>query len=289
MGVELYRRLGRLLVPVAMGREPRAGRPERIEWGSYRLTARLGERCLRYPVRIERGKRHRLRLRLPPDGALPPGMIAVPAGPYLAREAAGGPPVEWRLGDFAIGELPVTLRQYAAWLDELDPDEQLRRTPLARDGEPVLQRGSAGQFVVYPKCVEGAARKYLQASTPLQLPCYGLRWHDALAYACWLAEQTGLPYRLPAAAEWEKAMRGADGRLFPMGNALDPSFAKLRQSRPEAAQPEPVGAFPLDVSPYGVRDLAGGVCDWTDTFVDGGTPPELGAEGKDESDERRAV
>jgi formylglycine-generating enzyme required for sulfatase activity len=60
-----------------------------------------------------------------------------------------------------------------------------------------------------------------------------------------------------------------------MGQHLDPSFAKLRTSRPEAPQVEPVGAFHLDESPYGVRDLAGGVGDWTSTFVDGAPAPRM--------------
>ena len=73
-----------------------------------------------------------------------------------------------------------------------------------------------------------------------------------------------------------------------MGNSIDPAFAKLRESRPEASQPEPIGAFPLDESPYGVRDLAGGVGDWTSTMVDGGAPPSLADEGT-AADGREAV
>ncbi len=86
----------------------------------------------------------------------------------------------------------------------------------------------------------------------------------------------------------DKAMHGVDGRAFPMGVAMDPSFAKLRESRPEAAQPEPVGAFPLDVSPYGVRDLAGGATDWTATFVDGGPAPLTTEEDDPRTRGRRA-
>ena len=55
---------------------------------------------------------------------------------------------------------------------------------------------------------------------------------------------------------------------------MDYSFAKLRHSRKDMTEPEPVGAFVLDESPYGVRDLSGGVSDWTSTFVDGEPPPE---------------
>ena len=122
----------------------------------------------------------------------------------------------------------------------------------------------------------------------LDLPAIEVSWFDALAYTRWLAAETGLPYRLPTELEWEKAMRGADGRPYPMGLGRDPSFAKLRESRPEAAQPEPVGAFPLDVSPYGVRDLLGGVGDWTASFADGAPPPSLEDEGTPGAEERQA-
>jgi serine/threonine-protein kinase len=62
--------------------------------------------------------------------------------------------------------------------------------------------------------------------------------------------------------EWEKAARGADGRLFPWGSAFDATFCKMRDSREGFCQPEPVGAFAADESPYGVRDLAGTIREW---------------------------
>jgi formylglycine-generating enzyme required for sulfatase activity len=90
-----------------------------------------------------------------------------------------------------------------------------------------------------------------------------ISYFDALAYCEWLSKKTGVGYRLPTSLEWDKAARGVDGRSFPMGSRIEPSFAKLRESRPEVSQPEPVGAFPLDESPFGVRDVVGGVQDWT--------------------------
>ncbi len=109
-------------------------------------------------------------------------------------------------------------------------------------------------------------------------PSYAISYFDALAYCAWLSKKTGLSYRLPTSLEWDKAARGVDGRAFPMGPQLEPSFAKLRESRPEASQPEPVGAFPLDVSPFGVRDMVGGVQDWTASTYDGGATPTLASE-----------
>ena len=92
---------------------------------------------------------------------------------------------------------------------------------------------------------------------------FGVSAESAEAYARWLAERTGRPYRLPDEAEWEKAARGGDARAYPWGDQFDPTFCKMRQSRREASRPEPPGRFPADLSPYGVRDLAGGIADWT--------------------------
>jgi serine/threonine-protein kinase len=114
-----------------------------------------------------------------------------------------------------------------------------------------------------------------------------VRWYDALAFALWKAERSGKAYRLPTDAEWEKAMRGADGRPFPMGTKLDPAFAKTRESRPEASQIEPIGSFPLDESPYGVRDMAGGVGDWTCSSPDERPAPTVNQEGNPHTDERQ--
>jgi serine/threonine-protein kinase len=73
----------------------------------------------------------------------------------------------------------------------------------------------------------------------------------------------GREYSLPPEDAWEKAGRGVDGRFFPWGNYFDWSFTKGGLSRSEIAQPEPVGTFPADRSPYGARDLAGTIREWT--------------------------
>jgi formylglycine-generating enzyme required for sulfatase activity len=59
-----------------------------------------------------------------------------------------------------------------------------------------------------------------------------------------------------------------DGRDYPWGDVEDASLACLRDARPGAPQPEPVGGFPTAASVYGRGDAAGGVWEWTDGWFD---------------------
>jgi formylglycine-generating enzyme required for sulfatase activity len=54
----------------------------------------------------------------------------------------------------------------------------------------------------------------------LDHPVVYVSWHDAVDYGAWIAERTGEPWRLPSEAEWEKAARGTDGRIYPLGRHL---------------------------------------------------------------------
>ncbi len=251
-------------LPEPLGEAPTRARL--LDVGSYVVVDE--GRTIAYPILVKRACQHRLVLRARSE--LPTEVVLIPGGPFVVGGSTE------RLPDFAIGRLPVTLREYAAFLDELDPGTRERRLPRS-GGLVVLQRSARG-WELASNAIEGEGRARV-SGRELELPIHGVSWYDALAYVTWLAETTGLPYRLPTELEWDKAMRGADGRALPMGNTIDPSFAKFRESRPEASQPEPVGAFPLDASPYGVRDLAGGVGDWTATMVDGRTRPQARRRG----------
>ena len=92
-------------------------------------------------------------------------------------------------------------------------------------------------------------------------PVVYVSWEDATAYGAWLSEKTGKDYQLPTEAQWERAARGDDGRMFPWGNAWD--AARLNSAEGERGDTSPVGQYsPGGDSPYGVADMAGNVWEW---------------------------
>ncbi|MBN1419205.1 MAG: SUMF1/EgtB/PvdO family nonheme iron enzyme [Planctomycetes bacterium] len=271
-----YEERGRRLVlgeGRAVGRTPLRST---IPMGSYLVVlSRPGFRAARVPVLIERCGRYEGTIALYRDEEIGDGFIYVPAGAFIC---GGDPDAHESLeaerpfaGDFFIGRFSVTFREYCGFLDDLAArrgSDLPRRIPSCGDEVYVLEEG--GAFRPSPTLIEGPARDRYPAGFEMECPVMGVDWESAKAYCAWRSARDGRAIRLLREREWEKAARGVDGRAYPWGDGFDWAFVKGASSRPEFPQPEPVGAFPIDESPYGVRDMAGSIRDWCEDWYQEG-------------------
>lgn len=172
----------------------------------------------------------------PPRLLFEPETIYIPAGSFLmgsdeksARPQAETPQRLVDLPAYRIGKYPITNEQYV---------------------EFIRQSG---------RMIPPEAGWYGQRPPPDQLiyPILGITWYDAMAYCEWLSAQTGRKYTLPNEAQWEKAARGLDGRLYPWGEA----YIATRLNT-DTERITPVDAFEAQ-SVYGLYDLVGNVREWT--------------------------
>ena len=260
-----YRERNRVLTldePQDLGHSPvEAGLPP----GSYLFTLEYpGHLPTRLPVVVAREARLHLRVPLKRPDDVGEGFAYVPAGSYQS----GGDPLaptatprrSRHVRAFAIGVYPVTVGEYLAFINDLArtaPDEAQRRTPraTATSGFYWTARPDHGFSIESPD-PDGDTWDH-------SWPAMGVSWQDAAAYCAWYSRRVSATVRLPTRDEWEKAARGVDGRLYPWGDHFDPTFCKMETSREGRPLPEPVGRYPIDESPYGVRDLAGTIMEWT--------------------------
>jgi formylglycine-generating enzyme required for sulfatase activity len=190
------------------------------------------------------------------------GMVEIQAGPFPMgidnMDPAEGPEHEVYLDDYWMDRYLVTNYQFAQFLSDGN-SQYFASSPYQR-----IQNTGGGQF----QAVEGFEH----------FPVVMVLWSEAVAYANWAGK------RLPTEAEWEKAARGTDARVFPWGNAdpMPDQANYLHSGDPweEILVPplSPCGYYngrnydgfqTVDSpGPYGNYDMAGDVWEWISDWFD---------------------
>jgi len=250
--------------------------------GSYVLVGTAPDRyATRYPILLGRSQDEWVEVPLPRAAAVPPGFVYVPAGISLlgaadvegVRVAFGAAPEHPVYVDgYLIGQHEVTYAEYLDFLATLPVAERTERRPHAdgldltydRAGVPTVQLTDRILRRGDPMCPKHNERGK-RCRDWLRFPVAGVSWDDAQAYVAWLATGRVPGARLCSAREWERAARGADGRLYPHGEILHSGDANVRMDSAGDdgwTGEEEVGSFPIDMSPFGVIDLGGNVGEW---------------------------
>jgi formylglycine-generating enzyme required for sulfatase activity len=197
--------------------------------------------------------------------------IKIPAG----RVTVGNiPPID--LKEFYMDEFEVSIGQYKRFLETIagqDPDQYL----------PAELRGTRKNFE--PEDWAGILRAitskkpYSGFTIIYDSPIFNVDYPSAVAYATWARK------RLPTEAEWIRAASGNENFRFPWGNEPTSENANtgidlntsptgvLAGSIDGHRGPAPVNGTPRDVSPFGVRNMAGNVSEWVTATPEFGRLP----------------
>ena len=198
----------------------------------------------------------------PPPTSVSPGravwlrgseMVEIQAGTFLS----GPEKSRATTRSFYMDRFEVTNGQYLDFLDTCPPGSA---ASCPTDTPTHLKLATASNFLTFD-----------------DNPVSSVSWRDAHAYCAWVGK------RLPSTLEWEKAARGVDGRLYPWGDT--PPFVEGNEARKswvgaprglndtgkmgQLAESVIDPRFREDLSPWGVRGMAGNVSEWTETLSPG--------------------
>ena len=164
-------------------------------------------------------------------------MVQVPAGDFVRGTNEGGynerPQGVMYVEEFWIDKYEVTNHQYSEFVEKTG---HRKPGPPSRYARKLVHLRGVNQPVTY------------------------VSWDDAHSYCRWKGK------RLPTEAEWEKAVRGTDGRTWPWGDRLENHYANFGGSQDGFEYTAPVGSFPKDQSMFGVYDGAGNSMEWVDNW-----------------------
>ena len=187
---------------------------------------------------------------IPPT--LVPKLIHIPAGPFQMGSDTGGSDEKPRhtliLPDYWMSETLVTNAQFRPFVEGDGYTNAAYWTPDGWTWRQAQKRQQPGYWT---------EAKWNGADYPV----VGVAWYEAAAYAAWLSAQTNQTFRLPTEAEWEKAARGTDGRVYPWGDTWE--LGRCNSEEAKVGKTTPVGKYPTGASPYGLLDMAGNVWEWT--------------------------
>ena len=221
---------------------------------------------------------------VPPQNAvIEVDWVTIPAGEFLIGSDKSRdknafdnelPQHRLHLPAYRITRTPVTVAQFEAFVKATG-----YKTTAEKEGSAYAWTGSKWEDI------KGANWRNPRGpdsnvNEKAQHPVTSVSWHDARAYCAWLSQELGQKIRLPTEAEWEKAARGTDGRIYPWGN--DAPDQKCCNFEMNVGDTTPVGKYASGASPYGCLDMAGNVWEWTSS---GFTPyPYEGGDGREDLD-----
>ena len=99
-------------------------------------------------------------------------------------------------------------------------------------------------------------------------PVINATMNDAVAFCKWLSDKTGKTFKLPTEAQWEKAARGTDQRMYPWGNEWPDKNSNRGNFNMILGKTSPVGSYPLGSSPYGILDMNGNLREYCSDWYD---------------------
>jgi serine/threonine protein kinase/formylglycine-generating enzyme required for sulfatase activity len=248
--------------------------------GSYLLVFRKeGYRDVRFPVAIP-GNLPRDCVRLLRETEIPPGFVYVPAGSFIH----GGDKLAFqsmqrgttRLGGFFMSRYEVTMREYLDFLNDPEVSKNLtdegRSPPMSEAVRAILEKRVQKDLRLVPSlkdksgrfCFAREGNRWVLSEGLDQDPVCAVSQLAAIEYAEWKTRRDpgAWRYRLPSDLEWEKAARGADGRIYVWGDYMIWNYCWSANGTPRGPL-GPIGVAPLDESVFGVRDLAGSVTEFT--------------------------